>query len=295
MGYLRGQATGPMRLHFRAVNEVYVDGELVPEAQARVSVFDHGFVTGDGVFETVLVRDGRAFALRRHLDRLVRSASGLGLVLPPRSQLEDAVAAVTERGPRQGRARLRITVTAGASPLGSGRGEGPPSVVVAMAPLLDALPAAAVAVVPWPRNENSALAGLKTTSYAENVIALEWAATRAASEAIFGNTANNLCEGTGSNVFVVIGGALITPPLSAGLLAGVTRDLVLELVAAAEKDVPLDTFARADVEEAFLTSTTRGVQPISSIDGIELGEVPGPLTEAAGVAFEAVMASTDAP
>jgi branched-chain amino acid aminotransferase len=277
------------------VSEVYVDGELLPAADARVSVFDHGFVTGDGVFETLLVRDGRPFALRRHLDRLARSAAALGLSLPPTSELEDAVAAVTEGGPREGRARLRITLTGGIAPLGSGRGGGPCSIVIAVAPLTDWLPTAAVAVVPWSRNENGALAGVKTTSYAENVIALEWACERGANEAIFGNTAGNLCEGTGSNVFVVVGGALITPPLSAGPLAGVTRDLVLELMAAAERDVPLDAFASGEVEEAFLTSTTRGVQPISSIDGTELSGVPGSLTEAGRVALERLMASTDAP
>jgi branched-chain amino acid aminotransferase len=284
-----------MRLHFRAVNEVYVDGELVAEAEAHVSVFDHGFVTGDGVFETVLVRDGKPFALERHLHRLARSAAGLGLALPRVSELADAVDAVTRQGQREGRARLRITVTAGAAPLGSGRGEGPSSVVVAMAPLADSPPAAAVVVVPWSRNENSALAGLKTTSYAENVVALDWAVERGATEAIFGNTAGNLCEGTGSNVFVVVGGALLTPPLSAGPLAGVTRDLVLELVAAAEKDVPLEVFAGGGVEEAFLTSTTRGVQPISSIDGTGLPGVPGRMTEAARTALETLMASTDSP
>jgi branched-chain amino acid aminotransferase len=284
-----------MRLHFRAVNEVYVDGELVAEVEAHVSVFDHGFVTGDGVFETVLVRDGKPFALERHLHRLARSAAGLGLALPRVSELADAVDAVTRQGQREGRARLRITVTAGAAPLGSGRGEGPSSVVVAMAPLADSPPAAAVVVVPWSRNENSALAGLKTTSYAENVVALDWAVERGATEAIFGNTAGNLCEGTGSNVFVVVGGALLTPPLSAGPLAGVTRDLVLELVAAAEKDVPLEVFAGGGVEEAFLTSTTRGVQPISSIDGTGLPGVPGRMTEAARTALETLMASTDSP
>ena len=93
-------------------------------------------------------------------------------------------------------------------------------------------------VVPWPRNELGALSGLKTTSYAENVRALAYAAERGGSEAIFANTAANLCEGTGTNIFVVAGGRLITPPLSAGCLAGVTRALVLEWVGAAEEDMP---------------------------------------------------------
>src|SRR4029078_9248441 len=110
------------------------------------------------------------------------------------------------------------------------------------------------------RNERCPLAVLKTTSYAENVIALAYAAERGASEAVFGNLAGNLCEGTGTNVFVAVGGRLVTPPLAAGCLAGVTRALVLELTDAVEENVALGALARVD--EAFLTSSTRDVQAV---------------------------------
>ena len=115
------------------------------------------------------------------------------------------------------------------------------------------------------RATSAALAGLKTISYAENVVALHYARERGATEAVFANLAGNLCEGTGTNVFLRIGGRLVTPPLSAGCLAGVTRALVLELTDASEDDLPLA--ALADADEAFLTSTTRDVQPIRAIDG----------------------------
>ncbi len=266
---------------------VYVNGDLLPPERAEISVFDHGLVVGDGVFETILVWNGRPFALRRHLARLERSAAGLRIPVPDRATLERAVADVVGAAGLE-RARLRVTVTAGDGPLGSGRLDSPPTLVVACDELGEPHESAAVAVVSWPRNERGALAGLKTTSYAENALALAEAARRGADEAIFANTAGQLCEGTGSNVFVVRNGALITPPLSAGCLAGVTRALVLEHHAGAERDLPIAQFRPDAIEEAFLTSTLRGVQPITAIDGVRLPG-PGPLTEKAIAAYGALL------
>jgi branched-chain amino acid aminotransferase len=147
-----------------------------------------------------------------------------------------------------------------------------------------------VVTVPWPRNEHGALSGLKTTSYGENVRALAYANTRGGSEAIFPNTAGNLCEGTGTNVFIVSEGRLITPPLSAGCLAGVTRALVIEWAGASEQDVPLS--ALADADEAFLTGTTRDVQPIRCVDGKALSAVSGPVTRKAAEVFAMRAAET---
>jgi branched-chain amino acid aminotransferase len=178
---------------------------------------------------------------------------------------------------------MRITATAGIAPLGSERGTSPVTAIVALAAQKAPADSVDVAVVPWPRNERGALAGLKTTSYGENVRALSYAAERGGSEAIFANTAGELCEGTGSNVFVVIGGRLITPPLSSGCLAGVTRALVLEWVGAAEDALPVDALSNAD--EAFLTGTTRDVQPIRRVNGSELTAVPGPITRKAAEVF----------
>jgi branched-chain amino acid aminotransferase len=264
------------------VNVVWIDGELLPVEQARVSPFDHAVLTGDGVFETLRVYRGVPFAARRHLDRLARSAAGLHLPAPDadvlRAVMDEVVAA---NGLVDG--RLRITVTGGVGSLGSDRAAVHPTVIVAVGPPT-AWPATTdVAVVPWPRNERGALAGLKTVSYGENVVALAHAHERGAGEAVFGNLVGDLCEGTGTNVFVAAGGRLLTPPLSSGCLAGVTRELLLELVDVVEQDVPLSALAAAD--EAFLTSSTREVQPIRSVDGTPLAAAPGPLTQAASAAL----------
>ena len=261
---------------------VWVDGAVVDVATASVSAFDHGLTVGDGVFETLRVYDGTPFALRRHLERLATSAAGLGLQVPDRAVVTGAIHDVVAAAGLAD-ARLRVTLTGGPAPLGSGRGSAGSTLVVAVAVLEPFPPTADVVVVPWPRNERGALSGLKTTSYAENVVALARAAAAGAGEAIFGNTVGRLCEGTGTNVFVGVGGRLLTPPLSSGCLAGVTRAVVLEVVEVEEVDLPLGALAEAD--EAFLTSTTREVQPIGLVDGDPLPAAPGPLTAAAAAAF----------
>jgi len=239
------------------------------------------------VFETLQVVRGKPFAARRHLDRLRRSAAGLRLAVPlDDDALRQAMAATIEaNGIEAG--RLRLTVTGGVSPLGSDRGDAGPTVLVATGDATAWDPTTAVVTVPWTRNEHSAVAGIKTTSYAENVVALDNAHQRGATEAIFANTTGALCEGTGSNVFLVVGGRLCTPPLATGCLAGITRELVAELVQVDEVTLPLDVLAEAD--EAFLTSSTRDVQPIASVDGRSLAAAPGPLTTAAATAFAALL------
>jgi branched-chain amino acid aminotransferase len=163
-------------------------------------------------------------------------------------------------------------------------------VIVAAMPTPPWPASADVVTVPWPRNERGAVAHLKTISYAENVVALSYAAERGATEAIFPNTVGQLCEGTGTNVFVVHDGQLRTPSLASGCLGGITRELLLEVTDAEEAELPLS--ALADADEAFLASSTREVQPIGSVDGVALPHCPGPLTEAAAAAFAALVART---
>lgn len=273
--------------------KVWINGALVDRSRALLSVFDHGLTVGDGVFETVKAVAGQPFALTRHLDRLRRSATGLGLPAPDLDAIRVGVRLVLDAGAAPRLARIRITYTGGAAPLGSERGKAGPSVIVATEPMDPPSPVTDVVVVPWRRNEQGALTGLKTTSYAENVRALSYAHRRSASEAIFANTAGDLCEGTGSNVFVVIEGRLMTPPLSAGCLAGVTRALVLEWVGGVETALPLDALTRA--EEAFLTSTGRDVQAIRAVDGHALTAAPGPVTRQAMEVFARKSASEPDP
>ncbi len=265
---------------------VSVCGELVDEQEACISPFDHGLLVGNGVFETLRVYEGIPFAWRRHHGRLVRSASGLGLQVPTARDLRaraDEVLAANDLLD----ARLRITVTGGPSPLGSTRGDGPPTVIVAASPRAEWPATTAVITVPWPRNERSAVAGMKTISYAENVRALAYAAERGAGEAVFANTRGELCEGTGANVFVVADGVLATPPEESGCLLGVTRALVLELAGPAgipvrDGAVPLDALATAD--EVFVTSSTREVQAVDRVDDRAL-DAPGRVTDTLASAF----------
>jgi branched-chain amino acid aminotransferase len=268
---------------------MWLDGRLVDAADARISVLDHGLTVGDGVFETMRAYGGRPFAVGRHLERLAASAAGLRLALPPAVVLTEAIADVlASNGIVDG--VVRVTVTGGAGPMGSARGDAEPTVIVVAADLAawpPRMPTADVAVVPWPRNERGALSGLKSVSYGENVVALAWARDRGAHEGLFPNLAGKLCEGTSTNVFVAIGGRLHTPPLTAGCLAGVTRQLVIETSEVVERDLSLGDLAAA--EEAFLTSSTREVQAIRAVDGTPLPAAPGPLTQEAAEAFSALI------
>jgi branched-chain amino acid aminotransferase len=271
---------------------VWINGELREVDDARVSPFDHGLLVGDGVFETLRVYDGRPFAWTRHLDRLEHSANGLGLSVPERAVVQAAAAEVLEANALR-EARLRITVTGGAQPLGSERRATSPTLIVAASEVRSVPETIAVVVVPWARNERGATAGLKTVSYAENVRALAHAQARGAGEAVFPNTRDELCEATGSNIFVVDDGVVRTPPASSGCLLGVTRALVLELCAELglpneEASMPVDVLARAD--EVFLTSTVREVQAVTHVDGRALAHAHGRATRCLAEAFSALVA-----
>lgn len=258
----------------------WVNGTLVPEAEATTSARDHGFVVGDGVFEAVKVDHGRIFALTRHVDRMARSAAGIGLRGFDPETVRRAAHEVVDANRElltSGFDVLRITFTGGPGLLGSGRVDGPPTLVLGLTPGHDPDPQTSVITVPYRRNDVGALTGLKTTSYGENVLALAQAHAAGASEAVFANTRGLLCEGTGTNVFVVRDGELLTPPLSSGCLAGVTRALVLGWSGGREVDLPYDALTTSD--EVFLTSTARDVQPVVAVDGVVLGAgTPGPVT-----------------
>lgn len=280
---------------------VWLDGAVLAPDAALVSALDHGITVGDGVFETCAVRGGVPFALTRHLARLARSARAVGLTSPPDADVRTACSDVLSAAPGRPallEGRLRITWTAGPGPLGSDRTPGRGTLVVAAAPAT-ASPATAgsgpvrVATVPWTRNERAATAGVKSTSYLDNVVALAWARERSADEAVFGNTRGELCEGTGSNVWVAVDAALATPPLSSGCLAGITRELLLEWAAeeglpVVERVLPLSVLRSCD--EVLITSSTRDVQPVAAMDGRAL--VPGPLGAAAQALFARRAASS---
>ncbi len=258
---------------------VWVDGARIPADAPAVSAVDHGVTVGDGGFETAKVEAGQPFAMTRHLARMDRTMAGLGLPPADHDRIREGVAAVLDEPIDFG--RLRWTVTGGRGPLGSDR-MGSTLTYIVTAVAHDRPPATgAVVTVPWVRNERSATAGLKTTSYADNVVALARAQDQGAMEAVFANTRGELCEATGSNIFVVTDGVLRTPPLDSGCLAGISRELVLEWsradgIEVREEALALEVLEVAD--EVFLTSSIKDVLPVSAVDGRALA-APGPVTE----------------
>lgn len=270
---------------------VWFDGSLLDDPHApALRLDDHGFTVGDGLFETLKVVDGVPFALTRHLTRLSDGALQLGLEPPDLDAVRRGIEAVVRPGPPP-LGRLRITYTAGSGPFGTARGEGRPTLVVAFDAMEPMLPTAAVVRVPWVRNERSAVAGVKTISFAENVVALARAREQGANEAILGNTRGFLCEGTGSNLGYVIDGQARTPSLASGCLPGVTRGLALEWCELVEADEPVVVLEEAS--EVFLMSSTRDLQPVDRVDGREL-PAPGPVTEVLMETFAArAAAGTD--
>lgn len=241
----------------------WYNGALIDPEEPALAPLDHGVTVGDGVFEAIKVTDGQPFALTRHLRRLARSAAGLGLPEPDQDHVRDGIKQVLG-AEHLDLGRIRVTFTGGVGPLGSGRDQGTPSYVVVATSASRPQPTTKAVTVPWTRNERGALVGLKTTSYAENVMALAYAEERGGTEAIFANTQGNLCEGTGTNVFCVFGGNVVTPPLTSGCLAGITRELVVEWYDVVERDLTMAELVAAD--EVFLTSTTRDVQGLHGLD-----------------------------
>ena len=255
---------------------MWVGGRLVAPGEPVLTADDHALV-GDGAFEAIKVLDGRPFALTRHLDRLRRSLEPLGIEL----DFDEVHAAVrTLMSTEQAGVSpswLRITVTGGSAPMGTGAVGLKPTVIGAVAPMAPWPPTTDVVIAPWRRNEYGPTTGLKTISYADNVIAHRYAHAAGADEAVFANTRGQLCEGTGTNVVAAVDGRLVTPTLAAGCLAGVTRELLLEWIPEIDEfDVPVT--ALADAPEAFLTSTSRNVHPIRRVGDRQLAAAPGPLT-----------------
>lgn len=269
------------------VSVLWAGGRLRDPREPVLPGADAGFATGLGVFETCAVVAGRAFALTRHLDRLAASLRALDLPAVDEAEVRDAVAAVLAAG-GAGLGRLRVTVSPGAP------GADAPSLVVTAGPAPVRGPAHVVRV-PWVRNERSPLAGHKSTSYAADVLALAAAQRAGGNEAVLANTRGELCEGTGSNVFVERDGALLTPPLSSGCLPGVTRALALEWAAEAGLPVAearsgelpwevLDDVRRGGASLA-LSGSLRGFAGVQALDGAAVAT--GPLTEAVAELFRA--------
>ena len=265
--------------------QVWLNGRLLNEADAAIAVGDRGFLLGDGLFETMRAYAGRVFRLAAHLRRLADGAGRIGLDLP--FGLSDAVReTVAANRLRDG--AVRLTVTRGAV----GAGLLPPASDAPATVLVTARPYRAepswyerglsAALARGRLDENRATAGLKHTGYLEAIVAVREAAEAGFDDALFRDAAGHLAEGAASNLFVVVGETLCTPPLSCGVLPGITRAAVLELAAATGievREAPLELAVLSDASEAFLTSSLRELVPLVRVRHRTIGDGrPGPLT-----------------
>jgi len=272
---------------------VNVNGQVFDQAHAVVSVFDHGFLYGEGIYETLRTYNGRPLLLDRHLRRLRRSAEMLSLTVPLADADIEARFSETmgAAGLGEGReAYIRLLVTRGVGDLSYDPAATPtPTIVVIVKPHLATAPTAyehgvKVALVPIIRNHPGSVNPLiKSNNLLNNALAMQQAVKRGAFEGVMRNYRGELAECTTANLFIVKSGAVMTPPVDAGLLAGITREFVLELAAGAGLPVREHVLRDDDLfgaDEAFLTSTTREVVPIVQVDERQIGPGrPGPITQ----------------
>lgn len=248
--------------------KVYINGEFRDANEPALLVSDHGFTVGDAVFETIKTIDSVPYALTRHLERLSRSAAGLGLPMPP-NDLGVAIGELLTVEPLKGLGRIRVTWSGGPGPAGSLRAHPlEPTLVISHTSAPTPALRARVVTVPYPRNERSPLSGIKSTSYAENVLALSYARERGGDEAIFADTQGRLAEGSGSNIIIFDGINFITPSLDCGVLAGTARGLAIEWFGVHEGEIPLHSLTSA--KSVLLTSSLRDLQLVSHVDGVEV-------------------------
>lgn len=275
---------------------VWVDGRRVADGDAHVSARDRGFTLADGAFETMKARSGRVFRLADHVARLDATLRALAIPVP--AEMRDWIEAAV-RAADLPDLSIRLTVTRGVAPGG-------------LVPPLDPRPTVVVTVAPFPsfnaavyeeglsarvasgrRNEYSMTAGMKTLAYTDSVAALLEARGAGADEALFLDTSGHCSEGTASNLFAVVDDSLLTPPPTCAALPGITRAAVMELARAAgvrvdERAFGLDELIGA--HEAFLTSSVRGVAPLTRVDGRVIGSgMPGPMTRRMIAAYAALV------
>jgi len=268
---------------------VHVNGRLVPEDEAVVSVFDRGFLFGDGLFESMRSLGGTVFRIDRHQARLRHAAALIGLEADAAlAAIPDAIQGLLAAN-RLTEARIRVTVTRGPGRPGEyASAPGPPTVVMSAAPFFGVDPELrrrGVAVAISERRQVPAATldpSIKTTSRLHAVLARREAQAAGAFEAILLDHSGHLTEGTVSNLFLVAGDALLTPPAPGVGLPGVTRGAVLEIARAAglpAREEPLRAGRLGDADEAFLTNTSWEVLPVTRVDGRPLGAgVPGAVT-----------------
>lgn len=260
---------------------VYVDGKYYDEAQAKVSVFDHGLLYGDGIFEGIRAYNGRVFKLKEHVDRLYASAKAILLTIPlsPAAMTRAVVETCRRNKIRDG--YVRLLVTRGVGTLGLNPNRCKKGSVIIIAGKIQLYPeqyyqkGMEIVTVPTTRNLHNALnPAIKSLNYLNNILAKIEANNAGVEEAVMLNAEGFVAECTGDNLFIVKDGALLTPPLSAGALYGITRRIVMELAVEEGCRVGEPSLTRYDLfnaDECFLTGTGAEIVPVVKIDGRVIG------------------------
>jgi len=268
---------------------VYIDGQLVPKSQAKISVFDHGFLYGDGVFESIMVFNGVAFKLKEHIDRLYDSAKAICLEIPMSKEemIKTIIETVRVNGFKD--AYIRVLVTRGVGDLGLDPRKCPkPSVIIIVDKIQlykeDAWTKGVTAIISSVRRDrvDATTHEIKSMNYLNSILAKLEANAVGADEAIMLDERGFVSEGATDNVFIVKNGIIYTPPRTSGILPGITRDRVMRLAEelgykVVEKDITPAELLTAD--EVFLTGTAAGIVPVVKISGRVIGDGrPGPIT-----------------
>jgi branched-chain amino acid aminotransferase len=269
--------------------KIYIDGKYYDEKDAKISVFDHGLLYGDGVFEGIRAYNGRVFRLKEHIDRLFCSAKSILLTIPlAHAKLMAAVVDTCRKNKlRDGYIRLVVTRGVGTLGLNPNRCKNPSVIIIA--DKIQLYPAEyyqrglEIVTVPTVRNLHSALnPAIKSLNYLNNILAKIEAGNAGCEEAVMLNAEGFVAECTGDNLFIISEGQLLTPPLSAGALYGITRRVVMELAADSGVKVEEKNLTRHELfnaEECFLTGTGAELIPVVKIDGRVIGTgTPGRVT-----------------
>ncbi len=286
--------------------KVYIDGQLVPEKEAKISVFDHGLLYGDGVFEGIRFYNGRVFELEEHVDRLFDSAKAIHLTIhATRTEVASAVIeTIRANDLHDGYVRLVVTRGVGGLGLSPYRCERESIIVIAskitLYPEKDYTEGLKLVTCSTRRSTHDSLSpAVKSLNYLSNVMAKVEALAAGAEEGVMLNTVGLVAECTGDNIFMVKRGVIITPPVAAGMLNGITRRVVIELARECGHPLVEENLTRYDLytaDEVFLTGTAAEVIPVRTYDERVIGEgKPGPVTTELMAAFRKKVESTGAP
>lgn len=262
--------------------KIYIDGQYFGKDEAKISVFDHGFLYGDGVFEGIRIYQGRVFKLEEHIERLYDSARAIMLEIPmSRKQMTDAVLSTCSvNGLKDG--YIRLIVSRGKGDLGLDIKKCPAPSVVIIADQIALYPAEfyqkglSIITVPTRRSLPESLnPAIKSLNYLNNILAKIEASNSGAEEAVMMNQEGFVSECTGDNIFIVKNGVLKTPPAYMGILEGITRNTVLELASEQNmtvKEIPLTRYDLYTAQECFVTGSAAEIVPVVSIDRRPIGE-----------------------